>query len=116
MGLQSDEPEANDHGKLCLVCTRFEIRPAAPAMDPSGKSQDQVDHLCRTHRIRAMRGYCVLCGMGNTWASPFADASIGCCRHCLFQHHGLNKARWIEQEIEGSDTGINKSGDEWLTN
>lgn len=99
-----------------MACEHFGIRPAAPAVDPGGTSPDHADRLCRTHRIRVMRGYCFLCGVGKAWASPFADASIGCCRNCLFQHHGLNKARWIEQEIEGNDTGISKSGEEWLGN
>ena len=102
--------------RLCIACDKFGIRPAAPALDPSGTSPDQVDHLCRTHRLRVMRGYCFICGVGKVWASPFSDASIGCCRRCLFQHHGLNQARWIEQEIEGSDTGNNQSGEGWLSN
>lgn len=110
------EDRNREQGRRCIACDKFGIRPAAPAVDPSGRSQDQADHLCRTHRIRVMRGYCFLCGMGKLWASPFADESIGCCRSCLIKHHGLNKARGIEQEIEGNDTGIDESGDQWLSN
>lgn len=87
-------------GQACMVCEYFGIRPASPAVDLAGGSPDDADRLCRTHRLRVVRGYCVLCGNGPVWASPFRDPSIGCCRRCLVDRHGINRARWIEIEIE----------------
>lgn len=92
-----------DGGRTCMACERFGIRPAPPAVDPSGKSRDDADRLCRTHRIRVMRGYCFLCGIGKVWVSPFEDRSIGCCRRCLVDRQGLNRTRWIEHDIDSAD-------------
>lgn len=92
-------------GPACMVCERFGIRPAAPAVDPTGMSSDEADRLCRTHWVRVMRGYCFLCGVGKVWVSPFPDRSIGCCRTCLIKRHGLNQARWIEYDIGSEDGG-----------
>jgi len=86
--------------RLCMACEQFGILPARPAVDPSGSSADEADRLCRTHRDRVLRGACFMCGRAEVWASPFADRSIGCCRACIFQHHGLNAARRIEVELE----------------
>ncbi len=86
--------------KRCMVCERFGILPAKPAVDPSGSSADEADRLCKTHRERVLRGICFMCGRAELWASPFADRSIGCCRGCIFKHHGLNAARRIEVELE----------------
>lgn len=104
-------------GKVCMVCTRFGIRPAAPAVDPSGESTDDADRLCRTHRIRVMRGYCFLCGIGRVWVSPFEDPSIGCCRRCLVERQGIHRARWIEHDLDQEDEGEVGAGDSpWRQN
>jgi hypothetical protein len=101
-------------GQACMACERFGIRPAAPAVDPTGQSPDEADRLCRTHRVRVMRGYCFLCGVGKVWVSPFSDRSIGCCRDCLIKQHGINKARWIERGV-GEAEGEGEKGD-WTRN
>jgi len=86
--------------RLCMACERFGILPARPAVDPTGSSADEADRLCRTHRERVLRGSCFMCGGREVWASPFSDRSIGCCRRCIFKHHGLNAARRIEIELQ----------------
>ncbi|MCI0658009.1 MAG: hypothetical protein L0170_13225 [Acidobacteria bacterium] len=86
--------------RVCMACERFGILPAQPAVDSTGSSADEADRLCRTHRERVLRGSCFMCGGDDVWASPFSDRSIGCCRACLFKHHGLNAARRIEVELE----------------
>ncbi len=86
--------------RLCMACGQFGILPAKPAVDPTGSSTDEADRLCRTPRERVLRGRCFMCGGAEVWASPFSDRSIGCCRACLFKHHGLNAARQIEVELE----------------
>ena len=103
--------------RACMACTRFGILPAAPAVDATGRSQDEADKLCRTHRWRVLRGYCFLCGVGTLWASPFGDASIGCCRKCLIAHHGINQARKIEVALDesGEEAGEGGKGP-WETN
>ena len=91
--------------KLCMACEQFGILPAQPAVDPTGRSADEADRLCRTHRVRVLRGSCFLCGDGQVWASPFSDRSIGCCRRCVFKHHGLNAPRRIEVELQNGREG-----------
>jgi hypothetical protein len=83
-----------------MVCERFGILPAKPAVDATGSSTDEADRLCRRHRARVLQSCCFLCGKAEMWASPFSDPSIGCCRRCIFKHHGLNAARRIEVELE----------------
>ncbi len=100
--------EGNDkrtNVRLCMACEAFGILPAKPAVDPTGSSADEADHLCRTHRERVLRGSCFMCGGGEAWASPFSDRSIGCCRACIFKHHGLNAARRIEVELQDEGEG-----------
>jgi len=78
--------------RLCMACERFGILPAKPAVDPTGRSADEADRLCRIHRERVLRGSCFMCGGDEVWASSFSDRSIGCCRACIFKHHSLNAA------------------------
>ncbi len=82
-----------------MVFWGLAILPARPAMDPTGRSTDEAGRLCRTHRERVQRGSCFMCGGAEVWASPFSDRSIGCCRACLFKHHGVNAARRIEEAL-----------------
>lgn len=91
--------------RLCMACEAFGILPAGPAVDSTGLSADEADRLCRTHRERVLRGSCFMCGGTDVWASPFPDRSIGCCRRCLFKHHGLNAARRIEVELQNEREG-----------
>jgi len=92
--------------QLCMACEAFGILPARPAVDPTGSlSADEADRLCRSHRERVLRGSCFMCGGAEVWASPFSDRSIGCCRACIFQHHGLNAARRIEVELQNEREG-----------
>ena len=91
--------------RVCMACEQFGILPARPAVDPSGSSVDQADRLCRIHRERVLRGSCFMCGGAEVWASPFSDRSIGCCRTCIFRHHGLNAARRIEIELQNEGEG-----------
>src|SRR6185295_13367308 len=91
--------------RLCMACETFGILPARPAVDPTGSSTDEADRLCRTHRERVLRGNCFMCGGAAVWASPFSDLSIGCCRACVFKHHGLNAARRIETELQNEREG-----------
>ncbi|HLY76002.1 MAG TPA: hypothetical protein VKU80_17930 [Planctomycetota bacterium] len=99
--------------KACMACERFGILPAKPAVDPAGMSTDEADRLCTEHRARVLSGYCLLCGKAEMWASPFSDPSIGCCRTCIFRHHGLNAARRIEVELERDEE--EGSGDDGQT-
>lgn len=92
-------------GRVCLACERFGILPVRPAVDPTGSSADEADRLCRPHRERVLRGSCFMCGGAEMWASPFSDRSIGCCRACIFKHHGLNAARRIEIELQKEGDG-----------
>jgi hypothetical protein len=91
--------------RVCMACEAFGILPARPAVDPTGSSTDEADRLCRTHRERVLRGSCFMCGSADVWASPFSDRSIGCCRRCIFKHHGLNAARRIEVELQNEQEG-----------
>jgi hypothetical protein len=100
MDLPTEGMDPHTSVRLCMACEAFGILPARPAVDPTGSSADEADRLCRTHRERVLRGTCFMCGGADVWASPFPDRSIGCCRACLFKHHGLNAARQIEVEIE----------------
>ncbi len=36
----------------CLACSHFGLRPVMPSVDPSGRSKDEADSLCTTHRAR----------------------------------------------------------------
>lgn len=111
MNVSGEGQKYQDGAQTCMACERFGIRPAATAVDPSGQSSDEADRLCRLHWTRVMRGYCLLCGAGKVWASPFQDPSIGCCRGCLIEHHGLNRARWIERDIESGDDERTQEGE-----
>lgn len=93
------QSEGMDDPKICMACERFGILPARPAVDPTGSSADQADRLCNRHRRHVLEGRCILCGHAQTWASPFEDRSIACCRSCLFKFHGLNAARRIEEAL-----------------
>lgn len=105
--------------RLCMACNQFGILPARPAVDPTGLSKDEADRLCKEHRTRVLHGCCLLCGKDEMWASPFLDPSIGCCRTCIFRHHGLNAARRIEVELqreEGGESGEGRAPDFWNVN
>lgn len=93
---------------VCMACERFGILPAKPAVDSTGSSSDDADRLCILHRERVLSGCCFLCGQGEVWASPFSDPSIGCCRKCIFRHHGLNAGRRIESLLEEEDREQNR--------
>jgi len=108
-------PKQGRGGRLCLACERFGILPAQPAVDSTGRSTDEADRLCMTHRERVLRGACFMCGSLEVWASPFSDRSIGCCRACIFRHHGLNAARQIETELEREQQGGEGPG-RWTQN
>jgi hypothetical protein len=115
MDFPAEGNEGQTDVRLCMACEAFGILPARPAVDSTGSSADEADRLCRTHRERVLRGSCFMCGGADVWASPFSDRSIGCCRACIFRHHGLNAARRIEVELqderegEAGDTGNSSS-------
>ena len=80
----------------CVACEEFGISPVAPAVDPTGRSMDEADRLCRTHRARMTEGYCVLCTRALPWVTPFLNSAIGCCRACFVGRFGEEEARRIE--------------------
>jgi len=62
---------------------------ARPAVDPTGASADEADRSAGPTASGS-------CAQLLQWARrrlglAVSDRSIGCCRACVFKHHGLNR-------------------------
>jgi hypothetical protein len=84
---------------LCVACVEYGIVPADLAVDPSSRSPNEADALCRTHRARMTEGYCVLCARKEPWVSPWTGSAIGCCKPCFVERFGGLLGEEVEAEF-----------------
>lgn len=87
----------------CFACTHFGLRPVMPAVDHTGRSDDEADSLCSTHRARTTEGYCVLCGRREAWLVLHDESDIGACRPCYAARFGEAAAQAVEATWERLD-------------
>jgi hypothetical protein len=104
VAMENANPKATERRGLCLVCRHYAIDPPAPAVEPEGHSEREIDALCVVHRARASEGYCALCGRRAPWIRFTIDSRIGWCRPCITERLGEDAARRAEEawaDLEG---------------
>jgi len=87
----------------CFACAHFGLRFVRPAVDPTGRSDDEADSLCSRHRALMTEGYCVLCGRREPWLVLHDMSDIGACRPCYAARFGEAAAQAVEATWETMD-------------
>jgi len=88
-----------DRTSICVACEYFGVVPVELAVAPACRSSDEADALCAPHRARMTEGYCVLCGRGAPWMSPWPNSEIGSCERCYRIRFGRARAEAMATEF-----------------